>query len=102
MYLINVFLPLADNNGKRFHRDAYAAVENELTERFGGVTAYPRAPASGLWKTDDSKTQEDDLIIYEVMAKELDRNWWSNYRHELEDVFRQEKLVMRSQKVELL
>jgi hypothetical protein len=102
MYLIEIFLPLADNEGQRFFRETYEAVEKELTERFGGITAYARVPASGLWKEGDTKTQRDDLVIYEVMAKELDRDWWSKYRQELENVFRQKKLIMRAHRFQLL
>ena len=102
MYLIEIFLPLADNNGVRFGRSQYETVEKELSERFGGVTSYPRAPATGLWKESDAGTQEDDLVIYEVMAENLDVEWWSTYRSKLEQVFRQEKLLVRAQTSQLL
>ena len=47
-------------------------------------------------------TQEDDLVIYEVMAENLDVDWWSTYRAKLEQVFRQEKLLVRAQTSQLL
>jgi hypothetical protein len=102
MYLIEIFLPLADNEGKAFTQSAFEAVEKELVERFGGVTSYPRAPASGLWKDSAAAKVQDDLLVYEVMAEELDQNWWSRYRERLERSFRQEKLVVRSQEIQLL
>ena len=50
MHLVELFLPLATNEGSPFTRPVFASVEKELTELFGGATAYPRAPASGIWK----------------------------------------------------
>ncbi len=102
MYLIELFLPLADNQGSPFSREQHKAAEHVLTEKFGGVTAYPRAPASGRWKASDSGQHHDDFIVYEVMAEELDVSWWQGYRKELEATFRQERLVIRSHPVRLL
>ena len=44
----------------------------------------------------------DDLVIYEVMADDLDRGWWRSYRAELEQRFRQEQLIVRAQEITLL
>jgi hypothetical protein len=102
LYLIEIFLPVADNEGKLFSHGEHQVVERELTEAFGGVTAYPRAPARGSWKDSEAVTQKDDLIVYEVMSEELDLEWWSQYRNRLEQTFRQEQLVVRAQKIVLL
>ena len=103
MYLIELFLPLADNEGALFSVEQHKAVERALTEQFGGVTAYPRAPASGRWKATGSEEQQhDDLIIYEVMTEELDESWWGAYREQLEKAFRQERVLIRSHSVRLL
>jgi hypothetical protein len=102
MYLIELFLPLADNQGAPFPAEQHEAVEQALTEKFGGVTAYARAPASGRWKSSHSEQQQDDLIIYEVMTAEFDEPWWKNYRARLEAVFRQQRLLVRLHSVRLL
>jgi hypothetical protein len=102
MYLIHLLLPLTDNEGRPHGRDHFRAVAGELAERFGGLTAYTRAPAEGLWKENSSSTSKDEIVIYEVMAEELDEEWWRNYRRSLEARFRQEKLVVRAQEVRLL
>ena len=70
--------------------------------RFGGLTAYTRAPAEGLWKEDEDRTSRDEVVIFEVMAEELDRSWWQQYRRGLEARFRQEQVVVRAQEIELL
>jgi hypothetical protein len=48
MYLIHILLPLKDNQGRPHGRELFRGVAGELTERFGGLTAYTRAPAEGL------------------------------------------------------
>ena len=50
MHLIHILLPLTDNAGRPLGRKLFRAVADELTERFGGLTAHTRAPAEGLWK----------------------------------------------------
>lgn len=102
MHLIQLLLPLYDNIGTRFPQEPYLQVRNELVERFGGLTAYAQAPASGLWQESDERTVRDDLVIYEVMAEELDGVWWSQYRATLELRFRQERLVIRAHPIHML
>jgi len=63
-------------------------VRKELTEQFGGLTVYRRAPAEGTWKLNENHTSSDDIVIFEVMAAELDEDWWRRYRKELESRFR--------------
>ena len=102
MHLIEIFLPLTDNDGTPFPVAAHKSVERELTDRFGGVTAYPRAPASGLWKVSATERHHDDLVVYEVIVRDLDTSWWAEYRHKLERAFRQERLIVRAHVVQLL
>lgn len=101
MKLVQMFLPLYDNNGRRFPAKAYSTERDLLVERFGGVTAYMRSPARGLWK-DEGKKKRDDMVILEVMVRRTDRQWWNNYRHKLERRFKQKELVVRSQDMKLL
>lgn len=70
-------------------------VARELTDRFGGLTAYARSPARGLWE-DDGDVKRDDIIVYEVMVDELDTDWWSAYRKSLEQRFDQKEVVVRA------
>src|SRR4028119_2119927 len=72
--------PCAANPGKPLPRALFRTVAEELAEKFGGLTAHTRAPAEGLWKDGPSGTDEDDIVIYEVMAEELDEGWWKEYR----------------------
>ncbi|MFL6583574.1 MAG: hypothetical protein ACJ8KU_03550 [Chthoniobacterales bacterium] len=102
MYLIQLLLPLHDNERQPFSQDQYTAVRSELTERFGGITAYTRAPAVGLWKPNGSAASQEDIVVFEVMAEDLNETWWRSYKRELETRFRQEMLVIRAQETRLL
>lgn len=102
MYLVQMFLPLSDQVRQRFPRNFYETVEGELTRAFQGFTAYPRAPASGLWKNPSNDVERDELVIYEVMVETLDRNWWNGYRAALERQFRQDQILIRASDIEVL
>ena len=96
MYLVQILLPLYDNEGHAFEPGDYVQLRSELADRFGGVTAYTRAPARGVWKDDAGETSRDDIVIFEVMSAELDHDWWTGFRKELERRFRQDSVIVRA------
>jgi hypothetical protein len=103
MHLVQLLLPLRDNDGRPFPPAHFAAVRDALTERFGGLTAYTRAPAEGVWApADDAAPARDDVVVYEVMDAAIDRDGWARYRAELERRFAQDELVVRAHAVERL
>jgi hypothetical protein len=101
-YLVQLLLPLAGAHGKAFPASLFSGVAEELTERFGGLTAYARAPAAGLWEERPGKTTRDDIVVYEVMVETLDASWWAGYRKTLEARFAQDELVIRAQEIRRL
>jgi len=101
-FLVQMLLPLYDNGGARFPPRMYRQVQQELVAAFGGVTAYARAPATGLWREDGEDTVRDDLVVLEVMTDNLDDTWWRAYRAELERRFAQDALVVRAQEIRML
>ena len=96
MYLLQILVPLYDNEGHAFEPREYVRLRSELADRFGGVTAYTRAPARGVWKDDTGETTRDDIVIFEVMTEELDREWWTRFRKDLERRFRQDSVIVRA------
>jgi hypothetical protein len=85
----------------RFEQKLYTEVRNELVDRFGGITAYTRAPVHGLWQ-ESEQIVRDDLIIYEIMVETLEEEWWRGYRVILENRFQQQSLVVRAHQILLL
>lgn len=101
MHLIQILLPVRDNEGKPFGPHPFEEVAWKLSKKFGGITAHNRAPAEGRWET-SGRTQHDDVLVIEVMVETLDRAWWRVFRTELETTFRQERVIVRTQAIELL
>ncbi len=102
MFLVEFLLPVFDNHGTHFPKEEFDRVRRELTEKFGGVTAFMQSPAVGLWEDEAGVVRHDDLVSFEVMAEALDREWWRKYREELAARFRQQEIVMRASSFERL
>ena len=101
MYLVQILLPLTDNAGRRFDSTVYGRVREELSDRFGGITSFTRAPAEGMWR-EGGHVNRDDIVVFEVMTRDIDRSFWERYRAELERRFVQETIVVRAIRVEML
>ena len=102
MHLIQIYLPVRDNKDMAFSKETYSRIREELTKQFGGLTAYTRAPAEGLWKDEQNNAHHDDIVIFEVMAAELDGPWWQAYKQQLKQTFSQAEIIIRVQKVLIL
>jgi hypothetical protein len=50
VHLVELLLPLQDNNGQPFGADKFEQVRKYLTEHFGGLTAFTRSPGQGTTK----------------------------------------------------
>jgi hypothetical protein len=42
------------------------------------------------------KTNHDELIIVQVMTGDLDKEWWKQFKQSLEQIFRQDEMLIRS------
>ena len=99
-HLVQVLLPLRTRNGADVPAERVNEVRAELTDRFGGVTAYSRSPATGLWKRTDAEVERDHVIMIEVVVEVFDRDWWSQYRAQLEQRFDQQEIHARAIAIE--
>ena len=102
MFLVQLLLPLYDNAGQRVPRERFAQLRDELTSKYGGVTAFFRSPAQGTGKEEGGAVDLDEIVMCEVMVESLDRAWWSEYRKELEQRFGQRELIARALQIERL
>ena len=104
MVLIQLLLPTTFPNGSA-SPDAMAALaetRRELSEAFDGLTAYVRSPAKGVWTAPDGHTEQDDVVMVEVVTDRFDRSWWRSYADRLATRFRQEIVHVRAMPIELL
>ena len=95
-HLIQILLPTRARDGSAIAPEQFARVRVELTEQFGGVTAYSRSPATGLWKNENDSIERDQLFMVEVVVDSFDREWWESYREQLEVRFGQEEVHARA------
>ena len=102
MHLVQILLPIQARDGSPLPNAMFTRVRVELTEKFGGVTAYSRSPATGLWKNDDETIERDQVIMVEVVVEVFDREWWMAYREQLEQRFGQEEVHARALAMELI
>ena len=101
--LVQILLPTQTRNGAAVAPEQFARVRVELTEQFGGVTAYTRSPATGLWKREeDDAIERDQVIMVEVVVDEFDPAWWAAYRAQLESRFDQEVVHARALAMDLI
>jgi hypothetical protein len=100
-WLVEILLPLAYNNDAPIPDDLLASVRNDLVAQFGGLTAFTRSPAEGIWVSDDAP-HRDDIVVLEVMTDGLDRAWWASWRARVERLLRQEEIVVRAREIERL
>lgn len=102
MELIQIYLPLHANDGTAFAHRKFQRVKEQLTEEFGGVTAFLRTPGEGVWAESPSKVVEDDVVTFEVVADRVNRGWWQEFKAQLQRDFEQEEILIRTTRVEIL
>jgi hypothetical protein len=101
MVLIQLLLPATDaarNDGVA----PLAQTRRELAERFNGLTAYLRSPAKGWWTAPDGRTEQDDVVMVEVVTETFDRAWWRTYAATLAARFDEESIHVRAVPVDML
>jgi len=97
--LVQLFIPLNGRDGKRFPQSWYDELNDELTQRFGGVTVYTRSPATGLWKQEEGKAERDQLLVYEVLTSLAEQAYWQGLKTRLEKQFNQQELLILTSQI---
>ena len=101
MVLIQLLLPATDA-ARADGVAPFAQTRRELAERFNGLTAYLLSPAKGWWTAPDGRTEQDDVVMVEVVTEAFDRAWWRTYAATLASRFDQESIHVRAVSVEML
>ena len=99
MVLIQLLLPTGASGDSAV--TALAETRRELVDRFKGVTAYVRSPATGLWTAPDGHTEADDVVMVEVVTDTFDRAWWQTYSATLAQRFARDTIHVRALPVEM-
>ena len=96
MELFQVVLPLFDNTGAKLQRSLFTQTVAELTDQFGGATAFTRNPAEGFWEDSGGDVTHDEVIIVEVLVRDAETGWWEDYKRTLAARFKQETILIRA------
>ncbi len=94
-HVVQLLLPLLDSSGRPFPDGVMARIREELVSRFGGITAFSRTPAEGVWSNRGRKVR-DEVILIEVMVDQLDTVWWGAFRERLEKTLQQQCILLRA------
>ena len=64
---IEIYLPLDYNDGRPIPESKYVSIQQELLNRFGGVTSVQRQfPLHGVWKS-GTDIYHDRVVVFSVM-----------------------------------
>jgi hypothetical protein len=66
-YLVQILLPTRTGNGQPVTQARFEELLQELTNKFGGVTSFVRAPGQGLWNSGED-VERDNIAVIEVMT----------------------------------
>ncbi|MBA3557800.1 MAG: DUF72 domain-containing protein [Gemmatimonadaceae bacterium] len=95
-HLVQLSLPLKDRSGKALPQRLFQQVRKELTEQFGVVGVCSRISENGSTGEVPSESTRDISVVYEITSEHLDREWWSQYRSNLERRFRHEPIPIKA------
>ena len=102
MVLIQMLLPTKSAERVTFADDLLRRTRTELVDQFGGLTAYTRAPAAGVWTSPEGDVEEDNVVMLEVLAETFDISWWRPYAETLKVRFNQQSILIRANDVHVL
>jgi hypothetical protein len=102
MVLIQMLLPTTSPDTDARGLNALNDTARELREAFGGVTAYTRAPAKGFWTSPAGRTEQDEVVMIEVVTERFDSAWWRQYSITLAGRFGQEAIHVRALPIQML
>lgn len=97
-HLVQVLLPKEAGTGQPIPKYWFDGFLKELTDEFGGVTSFLRAPGQGLWQGGRG-TEKDSIAVVEVMVDRLDPAFWRLLRERVERELSQDEIVIRAQEI---
>lgn len=104
-----IFIPIADNDGKLFDGNKFLIVTDQLMETFGGVTIdFPYGGSGGVdgrWLESITKIlYRDRIAVFMALssATPLSQPTMTKMQKKWEKVFKQEKILILAQRLQAL
>jgi len=88
---VELYVPLAYNDGTIIDPNTLRDEENFLSERFGGVSIIPNV--RGRWYRDGA-IQRECIEIWRIIVDEYDPSWWSGYKVRARNMYEQEDFLI--------
>jgi len=96
LHVIQLLLPLYIVDQPMMPADnLHAIIKAELTRYYGRCNTHTRSPSGGRWLEGHMGTR-DEIVIYEVICRLLDAQWWDWYQEVLESRFRHQEVIIRA------
>lgn len=90
---LELILPEKTSGGKPFPETYFEELQEELVNKFGGLTVYSRITAQGFWKKGTEAVQQD-VVVYELMLSKFDAHYWKQMKLKLERKFNQDEVMI--------
>jgi hypothetical protein len=97
---IDIYLPLDYNDGRNIPESKYVALQQELLNRFGGVTSVQRRfPLQGMWRS-GIEVFQDRVVVFTVMDFRGENQFQSiQYLERLKKKFDQLEILITMQEM---
>jgi hypothetical protein len=98
----DIYVPLYYNDGTPVESEKFQQLQEELLDRFEGLTFFPQRN-EGFWKMADV-TYRDEIVIYRVItaAEEDARLFLGGLKEQMKARFDQEEILIVERDVETL
>lgn len=90
---LELILPEKTSDGKPFPQLYFSELQQELLDKFGGLTVYSRITAEGFWKNETDAVQQN-VVVYELMLSKFEANYWKQMKLNLEKKFSQDEVMI--------
>ena len=98
----DIFVPLFYNNGIAIEQIKFQELQDDLLERFEGLTYFPQAN-HGFWTFGDI-SYRDEIVIYRVISQDsaASREYLSDLKEHLKRELQQQDILIIEREVGLL
>lgn len=96
-----IYVPTVDNDDNPYPHGLAESFKQRLIKTFGGLTD-TRHRNEGVWRV-GKHTMRDEIVIWRVLAEDkVGEEFMSALKVEMEQKFRQEKILILSREVQVL
>ncbi len=102
----DIFLPLRYNDGREIENEKFLQLQDELIERFGGVTSIKQTnPLQGIWQY-QSQRYTDEIIVVTILdfgyPQSQSEAFFVEFKEELKRRFEQLDILILAQTVTVI